>query len=74
MAVCRVGWLDEILTILLTPPVPSKGKWCSARLYPTSLRFCALRTALMRLEAAAVSSAPSALHPIRFFIPALPAV
>ena len=38
----------------MTPPVPSKGKWRSARLYPTGLRFCALRTALMRLEVAAV--------------------
>ena len=53
-AVCCVGRFDEILTILLTPPVPSKGRWCSARPYPTGLRFCALRTALMRLGVAAV--------------------
>ena len=53
-----------MLTLLLTPPVPSKGKWCSARLYPTGLRFCALRTALMRLGVAAVLSSPPALHSI----------
>lgn len=34
--------------------LPSKGRWCSARPYPTGLRFCALRTALMRLGVAAV--------------------
>ena len=30
---CFVGRLDEIPTLLLTPPVPSKGKWCSADLF-----------------------------------------
>ena len=40
-----------------------RHQWCSARPYPTGLRFCALRTALMRLGLLRYLTSSSALHP-----------
>ena len=46
-----------------------RHQWCSARPYPTGLRFCALRTALMRLGLLRYLTSSSALHPILLCIP-----
>ena len=39
-----------------------RHQWCSARPYPTGLRFCALRTVLMRLGLLRYLTSSSALH------------